>query len=292
MRITQSAVTRNMVNDIIKNTENLTELQHTLTTGKIIEKPSDDPVKFSMAQRYRQAINNNNLYLKNIVDARSLAEMNGSVIDDLYSQNLSAKEIALKAADSTLNASDRQNLVNQVDVIIDEMVSLLNTQYLGKYIFAGTKTLEGVPFDYDGTNVTYNGDDGQIVRRIADNMEISININGAVFQAMGLIERVVEFREALRNNDVNSISNCVATLEENCDRLSALSAKIGSLKNQLNVTENRLKATNTNLNSFISDLEDADLVEIIAKYNAEELAYKAALQAASSAFNLSILDYL
>lgn len=292
MRITQTAVTRNMVKDIIKNTENLTELQHTMTTGKTIEKPSDDPVKFSMANRYRQAINNNELYIKNIVDARSWAEMNESIINDLYDRNLAAKEIAMKAADATMNEDDRQNLTKQVDAIIEEMVSLLNTQYLGKYIYGGTKTLEAKPFDYDGTTVTYNGDTGQIVRRIAENMDVKINIDGAVFQSMQLVDKVIELREALHNDDQVAIGNSINALEENCNRLSAISAQIGSLQKQLNATQNRLETTNTNLSSFISELEDADLIEIIAKYNAEELTYKAALQAASNAFNLSILDYL
>lgn len=292
MRITQSTLARNMVKDILKNTEKMAELQHKLSSGKEIEKASDDPVKFSMTSRYRQAMERNELYLKNIVDAKSWAEMNESLIDDLYEQNLQAKELALKAADNTLNADDRQNLANQVEATITEMVSLLNTQYLGKYIFAGTRTVETIPFKYDGTSITYNGDTGQIKRRIADNLEVTVNISGAEFMDMSLIETVIELRDALQNNDVAAIQNTISTLDNNCDRLSALSARTGSLQNQLTMTQNRLETTNTNLSSFISELEDADLIEVIAKYNSEELAYKAALQATSSSFNLTILDYL
>ena len=58
------------------------------------------------------------------------------------------------------------------------------------------------------------------------------------------------------------------------------------------MTNNRLEVANTNLSSLISELEDADLTEVIAQYNSNEMAYQAALQVTSSVLNLNILDFL
>lgn len=292
MRVTQSMITRNLVSNILESRKNMSDLEQTMATGKKIQKSSDDPVKFTMATRYRKTIKLNEMYLKNIVDARSWVSMTSGIVDDLYEHSLSAKEIALQAADASLNADIRENLTGKLDAIVDEMVSLLNTQYLGKYLFGGTKTKEEIPFSYDGSTISYNGDDGAITRRIAEGYDMTVNVPGSTFTDMGLIEKLIELRDALESNDTEAIRSSMAAIETNCNELLAVNSRLGSLKSQLTMTENRLEVSNTNLNSFISDLEDADLAEVITQYNAEELAYNAALQATANSFNLSILDYL
>ncbi len=292
MRVTQSMITRNLVRDLLESRDNMSNLQKTISSGKDIKKASDDPVKFNMANRYRKTIALNEMYLKNITDAQSWVSMTSEIIDDLYEQNLSAKEIALRASDNSLNADVRANLTSEVDAIISEMVSLLNTQYMGKYLFSGTMTKGKAPFQYNNGTLTYQGNEGQIIRRIADGISVTVNISGEVFQEMGLIEHLLDLRNGLQNNDLTLIKNAINGVENSSEKLLAVTTQLGSLKNQLSMTQNRLEVTNTNLSSFISNLEDANIAEVITRYNAEELAYNAALQVTASTFDLSILDFL
>jgi flagellar hook-associated protein 3 FlgL len=292
MRITQSIITRNLLSYLNDTKESMSANQSAIASGKGLTTSSDDPVKFSMVTRFKEAQNRNEQYLKNILDAQSWIESSTTVIEDLYDYNLSAKDIARQAADSSQNEDTRTILAKQLDSMIEEMVGLANTKYLGKYVFAGTQTQEEVPFTYDGEAVSYNGNSDYIKRRVTENFDVSINIPGSEILNTGLFENLITLRDALSNNDQQAISQSIDELEKSADNLMTIDSKLGSLKNQFNLTQNRLEASNTNLNSFISDLEDVDLTKAITQYNTDEIVYQAALQTISDTLNLSLLNFL
>jgi flagellar hook-associated protein 3 FlgL len=292
MRITQSMITRNLLSYLNDTKESMSANQSAIASGKELSTSSDNPVKFSMITRFKEAQNRNEQYLNNVLDAQSWIESSTTVIEDLYEYSLNAKDIAQQAADSSLDADARTTLAERVASMIEEMVGLANTKYLGKYVFAGTQTQEEVPFCYDGDAVTYKGHSDYIKRRAAENFDVNINIPGSELLNTDLFENLINLRDALLNNDQETISQSAGKLEESADSLMTMDTKLGSLKNQFELTKNRLEASNTKLSSFISDLEDADLTKVITQYNSDEIVYQAALQTISDTLNLSLLNFL
>ena len=292
MRITQSMITRNLLSYINNARQSMSTNQSAIASGKELTSSSDDPVKFSMVTRFKEAQKRNEQYLNNILNAQGWIESTTAIIEDLYEYSLNAKDIAQQAADSSQNADNRATLAQKVNTMIQEMVGLANTQYLGKYIFAGTQTQEEVPFSYDGNAVTYNGNSDYIKRRAAENFDVTINIPGSELTNTNLFENLITLRNALLNNDQTAISQSIDELEKSANNIMSINSQLGSLKNQFELTKNRLEASNTKLNSFISNLEDVDLAKAITQYNSEEIIYKAALQTISDTFNLSLLNFL
>ncbi len=292
MRITQSMITRNLLNYINNNRGSMNETQNSIASGKALQVASDDPVKFSMVSRYKESQMRNDQYLKNIVDGMGWVNTSAGNIEDFYEYAMTAKDIAYRVADDTLNDDDRQVLKDRLNKTIENVVGLANSKYLGKYLFSGTKTLEEPPFSYDGTEVSYNGNSSNISRRIADNIDVNINIAGTELIDTDIFSNMIALRDGIINNDQTQLSESIDELESSIERLMSISTSIGLLKNQFELARNRLEVSNTNLDSFISDLEDVDMAKAIAQYNAEEIAYQAALQTISNTLNMSLLNFL
>ena len=60
MRITQSMISKNLIEGLKNNREQLNESQRRISTGKKHAKISDDPESFSKAKRLSKQINQNN----------------------------------------------------------------------------------------------------------------------------------------------------------------------------------------------------------------------------------------
>lgn len=69
------------------------------------------------------------------------------------------RELAVQGANGTLTQADMQKMANEIEQLKAQMIQVGNTQYNGRYIFAGFKTTTQ-PFSED--NNSYNGDNGLI----------------------------------------------------------------------------------------------------------------------------------
>ena len=107
-----------------------------------------------------------------------------------------------------------------------------------------------------------------------------------------LFSSLVDLRDALNSNDTTSIQSSIENLSSTSEELFSLTSALGSVKNQLTMTEKRLDTANMNLSSYLSQTEDVDLSKAITEYNAEEMTYKAALSTTSDAIHLNLLEFI
>jgi flagellar hook-associated protein 3 FlgL len=68
--------------------------------------------------------------------------------------------------------------------------------------------------------------------------------------------------------------------------------KIGVLRQGFDLASARMDTQNVNLEALKSNLEDADLAEVVMRLQAEQVAYQAALSAASSVLDTSLINFL
>jgi len=292
MRVTQSILTRNMIGNMNQNRETMDRLQSAMSTGKEVNSSSDDPVRFARANRYRQMIAQNDQYKRNINDAMGWTNNYETLMGELHGFVVEAKEAAIQGADNTQSAGTREIIAERVEGLINQVLNVANSSYVGKAAFAGTLTNVDTAFEYDGNTVTYNGNDREMSRRIAESLDVTINITGNDVQGTGVFTELIALRDALTSNDRVAVAAQIATLENVEDEMLTLASKVGLAKNHLSLTEERLGTAETNIVSFLSHTEDADLADIIAKYSSEEIAYKAALEATAKAINLNVLDFI
>lgn len=292
MRVTQSIITRTLLQSLNHTKESLKKKQTSIATGKKIEKPSSDPINFSKADKFRRKLEQNRGFLQNVESSLGWVENTMSILDSIYEKVLRVKEIAVQGADNTLDQEGRKILAGEVDSIINDVVSLANSSYLGKYVFAGTSTRGEKPFTYDGSTVNYSGNAEKVFRRVGENYSVVINVNGTQLADTNIFKVFTDLKKALGDNDPERVANLIGEIDQVGDNLLNLNSSVGSIQKQLKLIKNRLETANMNLMSYLSNVEDVDIAEAITQYNVEETAFKAALRVTSSAIQLNLFSFI
>ncbi|HCW77216.1 MAG TPA: hypothetical protein DHU63_11855, partial [Candidatus Marinimicrobia bacterium] len=262
MRVTDSIITRNLMDAMSRSRDNMATIQQEMATGKRISKPSVDPQGYLKSRRFTETIEQNTQFISNIENARAWMENSLQILTTLEDKVTSVREIGIQSADMA-NANVRDALANRLEGIISDTVSLANEKYMDKYIFGGSLTKGDDPFTYDGTAVTYAGNSDKITRRIAENQNMEINLPGQDLADTGLFDNMIALRDALIANDGDAIQTALGDIEDTEKQLLNISSAQGSLMGQLDLTEQRLNTANINLQSNLSQTEDTDLMEAI-----------------------------
>jgi flagellar hook-associated protein 3 FlgL len=283
---------RNTLSSIYDHREALHKIQDRIATQKRIQKPSDDPVGYSRVKRFRTSLSQNEQFLKNISFSKSWVDTTTVSLEQLHDFAIQAKDIATQGADGSADAEIRSGLALNLRGIFNEALSIANSQYMGKSLFAGTNTNNPQPFTLQAGTVVYSGNDQEIQRKISQNITVSINVPGQDIMDTNLFDSMLTLITALETDDVTGIQNSIDAMSAVAEGMLNLSTASGSLTKSLNLVETRLNTANVNLISYISEEEDASLEEEIVKYEAQETAYQAALQSAISVMNLNILLYV
>jgi len=278
-----------IISFLTANQERLANIQRQLSTSKEVSRSSDDPVRFDRAGRFRSLLSKNEQYLGNIEDGIAWIKVGTESLDVLYEALQQVRELGLQTRSDAAPAT-RDQVVGFVEALIEEMVLMGNTRFMGKFIFGGTITKDTEPFTFDGAAVTYNGNNGVLSRKVADDTYLQINTIGSEFESG--FAAAIALRDALVASDGTAMDAALAQIETASVELLNTAARAGSLQRKLELTRDNLEMANVNLQSYISQAEDVDLTEAIMQYNAQELGYRAALESSSRIMNISILNHL
>ncbi|MGB4658801.1 MAG: flagellar hook-associated protein FlgL [Mobilitalea sp.] len=157
MRITNKMMTNNMMNNINKNKLNMNTLEEQYSTGKKIQKPSDDPIVTVRALKLRTNLSEIEQYTdKNIPDAKSwmdVTESSLTTVNDILSQ---INTYCVQGSSDTLTANDRSSIVSNLEQMKEQISQEGNTNYAGRYVFTGYKTDSSLIFTEDNDNLTYS----------------------------------------------------------------------------------------------------------------------------------------
>jgi flagellar hook-associated protein 3 FlgL len=140
MRITNNMLVMNMMRNLNNNLRRLDKYQNQLSTGKLVQMPSDDPVRASRALKLRTDLNKLEQYDKNVTNALSWIEVTESAISNVEDVLQRARELTVRAANDSLSTEDKQKVADEMKQLKEHLISLGNTNYAGRYIFSGYKT--------------------------------------------------------------------------------------------------------------------------------------------------------
>lgn len=187
MRITNKMMTNNMLGNINKNKLNMNTLEEQYSSGKKIQKPSDDPIITVRALKLRTSLSEmTQYYEKNIPDASSWMDVTESAlsnVNDLLSQ---VNTYCVQGSTDTLTAEDRSSIAENLQQMKQQIYQEGNTNYAGRYVFSGYKTDSSLTFTDDEENLTYSitqdftGEDIQTVDKITGCYDIDDFNSGTV----------------------------------------------------------------------------------------------------------------
>lgn len=164
-----------------RNQFDILRAQEQLSTGRTINRPSDDPIGTSRILLLTRRINETQRHLTSSeyssgsVDTAAAALQDAS---DLYSQ---ARTLIIKGMNGALSEEDRKLLANEAELIRQQLLDLSRSTYDGRYLFAGARS-DTEPFteSYVGgvRRVSYTGTEESVSSQVGDGLFVNITGSG------------------------------------------------------------------------------------------------------------------
>jgi len=140
MRVSNRLLYDQLVRDLWGSTEKLFKLNNQISSGKRIDRPSDDPIGMSKVLIYRTELNSFGQSQKSIDQATGWLSRMDSIfmeVDDVLGR---ASELAVQQASSIASETTREGAAQEIQELREMLVGLANSKYAGKYMFGGTMT--------------------------------------------------------------------------------------------------------------------------------------------------------
>ncbi len=288
MRITNSMMTATVKRNLFRQSEQLARKQETMSSGKRINRPSDDPLGFGKVLDYRKTLSSLDQYDRNIQSAKNRVEFLETALEGVEELIVDAKNWAVDQAGS--ESMDREAAITSVQNIRDQLVQLGNSKMGNVYVFSGFQSLTPA-FDATGT---YNGDNGYYSVMTADNMEMQVEADGSrVFQgAEDVFDALDQLLVGLQTDDVTLIRDQVDRFDQAKDQVEMVRAESGAKYEQLELVERQTAKLKLTFEEMMDRTEKAVPEETIIDFNNQELAYEMSLNAAAKIIQPTLMNFL
>jgi flagellar hook-associated protein 3 FlgL len=302
MRITQRMMTDRAIEYMDENLKRLYQLQEKVASGKEFQRPSDNPSGVASALSLRSVLTVNTAYLDSAATAESWMSATDFALIQTTQLASRALNLTQTGISDTMGDEQRLTLAAEVDMVLQQVLSVANSNHKGNYLFGGFKTLNP-PFELTDSNadgyldtVIRNGDSGTINRLIGPNLTIVQNINGYdLFN--DLLVAIMDARDALRNNgdpnQLNQLQNAIASLESQINQVNQALTTNGARQREVRLTKDRLEKSQIELKSLLSQKEDVNMTEAISYLQHQQTVYQTVLEVGKRAISaLSLFDLL
>lgn len=215
MRITNKMMTNNLMSNINKNKGGMSSLEDQYTTGKKIQKPSDDPIIAVRALKLRTNLSElKQYYEKNIPDATSWMDVTESALSTVNDVLKSVNTYCVQGSTDTLTASDRDSIAENLKQLKQQIYQEGNTNYAGRYVFSGYKTDSSLIFTEKTDNLKYNidqnfsGEDIQIKNKVAGSYSLDdFNDSAVTFDTSPTLTQTYRIQLAYSNLDSTALGS-------------------------------------------------------------------------------------
>jgi flagellar hook-associated protein 3 FlgL len=297
MRITNNMVTNSVITELQQLDTQQSSLQAEVSDGLAVTQPSDNPAAFGEVIQEEGQSSQLAQFSQNAAQALNLAQASYAGINSLTQVYDSATELATEAT-GTLGANADAGYADELNQLIQQAVSVANSQSDGNYLYAGT-AVNAPPFttttDAEGniSSVSYVGNYEQTAIPLSATNSVAASTSGdtnAGFAAM--INNMIAVRDAMTSGDPTALAAAVTGLNNSEDVLSGAAADNGAAQLSIQSEQTQEQSNSTELTSLISSLTDANLPTTIASLDQVQLAYQAAMETASKILQLSLTQYL
>lgn len=291
-RVTQHMLNQRSVGALQSGLSRLSRLQEQLSTGRVLNRPSDSPTDTTSAMRIRSSIADVKQYGRNAQDGDGWLTQIDSALTSANDQVLRARDLALQGANSgSSGPTARAALAAEVDQIRSGLIDTANSSYLGRPVFGGV-TAGAKAYDATGS---YVGTPGAVNRTVSEGTTIRVDVDGN--QAFGpagdsLFDHLAALSTALRAGDQAGITASITALDADRNQITTTQTDVGA--RQLRV-ESAIQANSDSelkLSTSLSNVENADLPKTIVDLQMQQTAYQASLAATSRVMQPSLLDFL
>lgn len=237
------------------------------------------------------------------IDAATLAD---SKVQVMYSAVGSMTDILTQlrsqlSAASTGSSTEANSVITTAQQMLEEMGSLMNTQYDGQYVFAGGKT-DAAPVDLTSfssgsgsltaTDTSYyNGDDEIASVRVGSDETVSYGVtaDNSAFEEVMRVLKFVANSTTLSSSDISSALDLAGTA---LDDTAAVQAKLSNAASSIETASARQTDYKSYAETLSNDLTGVDVAAITAQLSTYQAQLTASYSALGKILSLNLASYL
>jgi len=286
----------------------LYSLQIQISTGKRVNRPSDDPVATGQILGARATKADLAQQQKIILGGHMLLRGADSALGEICSSMERTRDLLLRASTDSLSPQALEGVAVEIEGIRAGVFALGNENVGGRYIFGG-RLDQGPPLEATGDTahpVAYGGDSAECRYRVGKDATVRVTTPGdRIFNfedATG--ERAVDgvdedlftclagAEQAARAGDKQALGKCLADVDAFLNHLLLARGSVGADDQRLGVLEGLAQDGEVRLTEALSALEDCDLAVAVTRLTLLQVIYEATLGVAAKAAALPSLAEL
>lgn len=246
-----------------------------VSTGRRLQRASDDPVATSRLANLKRAQANDAARASNINLGITLAAQADGQMRTMSNLLARTKELTVAGASASLSPADRASIATEIAVMADEIDAM-----------ALVKSPTGNPLFATGSNLAIRFDDNSIFAPVPTRAEI-FEIGGT---PVSQIMRDAASAISAGNGAQTGVS--LAAVDVAINHIADVSAKIGLNAARLDRLQESVALRAISISEERSNLQDTDLSSAIAELNGMTLTLEAAQAAFARINRRTLMDFL
>jgi flagellar hook-associated protein 3 FlgL len=293
MRITEQGTYQRTIQQLQQRLSAYSVSQNRVSSGKAINRPSDDPLGMSKALELRAAKKARQQETRNAEDGVRWLNLADTALQSVVDRLQRVRELAVRGATFT-SVDERSAIAAEVDALKEDLVDLANSRYQGRPLFSGFSAAD--PVQLSGAAWTYAGDNGAINRRVGENEVVQVNLTADdVFgftSAKDLFTTIDDFVTALNASSQAGIDTAITEIDTAMDTVLTSLSQLGAATNRVENAKAKSADDLLTIRTSLTEIEDVDLSEAILDLQLQETAYQGTLAAFARSSQPSLVDFL
>jgi flagellar hook-associated protein 3 FlgL len=293
LRVTQRMMVNSSLTALQLGMGRLAETQEQLSTGRLINRPSDSPTGTNEAMRIRAQLAADTQHTRNSQDALSWMGQTDSTLQSMLDQVHRARDLILQGSSTGSNGPDARNaLATELTQIRQSLLGLANTQHLGRPIFGGTT---GGTDAYDKATGAFVGADFAVSRTVKDGVSVAINVTGPqAFSTASGDDLFTVMGDAISQmtSDPTALGGSLDRLDAVASQMKSALADLGTRYGRVQSAMSSLQDTSLNNQNRLSEVENVDVAKAVLDLQMQQVAYQASLGATARVLQPSLMDFL
>ncbi len=294
MRVTFSASFRDASTEINRAAERLATAERQVSSGRRIDRASEDPAAASRAISDHATLHILDGYTAAADAATSRLTVVDSTLSDIVDKIIFAQS-ATASARGSVPQTQRDGAAANLQGVAEALFSDFNAQFRGAYLFAGTAAT--APYTQAaGVVSAYQGNTAVMSVDVAEGRSVPVSVDGgSVAQgtdASDIFSVLSTLITAVKAGDETGMEQGLDALGRALDRATLAQTRVGAGLRSLDDTRAELGRTRLDAGSRLSKTENVDLASAIAQMTESDTAYRASLAAFGKIGTVSLMDYL
>lgn len=303
MRITQGMMTQQFLYNITQANQSMQQLETQLSTGKTLNRPSNNPLAVSQDMAIRASLSQTTGYQNSINAALSWMNNSQAAMQNLINGLQKIQQVVIQGINSTNSSSSDQALSQTAQNLIANLNQLVDSKQGNRYLFGGAATTgNGVPnpSSYaDGTTAAPPGSSAAVSYEVAPGIQIAVNVTANQLFQVTPSTGTSNLQTTLQNvvadlsaGNTTGLQSDLSNLNAGLTHVTNANADLGARIMRVTVLQNQMSQYAQTITNAKGVIEDANMAQVVTQFNTDQTVYQSALKMGAQVLLPSLVNYL